>query len=275
MEIPPGVYSTGALRRLGIGAEALRSMVRDGTLIRLRKGWYATPDAPGELILAARRGGALSCVSVLQRHGIWLMPEAGGIHIRPRRRSAPHRTDYCLGFGTDLPVANIEDPLPLALLYAARCLSREAWIVAADSVLNSNGWTVDELTERMADFVPVPVAVHRLLDRCDPRSQSGTETLVRIRLRAEGFKVEVQPRIAGVGHTDLRVGRLIIECDSEQFHSSKEQRHLDRRRDRKAIVDGQLPFRVDYHDVIHDWAETFADIRAVTDPRRHRPPRIA
>lgn len=271
MELPFGVYTGHELRRLGFDANAVLRLIRSGDLRRLRRNWFATRDADAATVLAVSRGGALSCVSVLRRHGIWLMPEATGLHVRPARwYAADSRRTFCRGYGPALPVNTAEDPLPLALLYAARCLSTEAWIVAADSVLNTNRWSVDELAERMADFTPVPVAVHRLLDRCDPRSQSGTETLVRIRLRAEGFKVEVQPRIPGVGHTDLRVGRLIIECDSEQFHSSKEQRHLDRRRDRKAIIDGQLPFRVDYHDVLFDWPETFADIRAVTDPRRHR-----
>lgn len=273
MDLPEGVYPRPALPRRGFTDHGLRDLVARGELTRARPGWYATRRADPDHMTAARRGGAVSCVSILRRHGIWLMPDTDGLHIRGARHFT--HASFCRGFGGTQPVSKIEDPLPLALLYAARCLKTEEWIVAADSVLNQQQWSVDELTERMNDFVKVPVRVHELLAHCDPRSQSGTETLVRIRLRAEGFHVEVQPRVPNVGHTDLRVGRLIIECDSEEFHSTKTQRRIDRIRDRKAIIERQLPFRVDYDGVIRSWvirfwSATLNDIKAVTLPRRHR-----
>jgi very-short-patch-repair endonuclease len=117
---------------------------------------------------------------------------------------------------------------------------------------------------------PPASRVAALLDKCDPDSQSGTESITRVRLRAVGFSVVVQPRIPGVGRVDLRVGRLLLECDSIRHHTSLENYHNDRRRDRRALVDGWLAMRITYDDVLYGWDAVIADIRAITRSDRHR-----
>lgn len=173
------------------------------------------------------------------------------------------------------PSANAVDPVPTALLTAAGstgraaspCMTAEHWIATCDSALNSADLTVAELASQMG---PLARRVAALLDKCDPNSQSGTESITRLRLRSAGFAVVVQPQITGVGRVDLGVGRLLLECDSVRHHTSLENYHNDRRRDRRALVDGWLTMRITYDDVLYGWDGVLADIRAITRTDRHR-----
>ncbi|WP_420041554.1 hypothetical protein [Gordonia sp. MP11Mi] len=160
------------------------------------------------------------------------------------------------------------DSIPVALKYAVRCLSPDEWIAVCDSHLNSTGISVDDLIAAMGRIGPT---VRDLLYRTDPRSQSGTESIARVRLKALGYDVVVQPNIAGVQWSDLRLGKLILECDSVLHHASREDYELDHHRDRRALVDGWMTMRLTYDDIIFGWDETLADIRAITQARRHRP----
>lgn len=112
--------------------------------------------------------------------------------------------------------------------------------------------------------------VRDLLGRTDPRAQSGTESISRIRLRALGYDVVVQPKIAGVQWADLRIGKLILECDSALHHSSPADSKRDRHRDRRALIDGWMTMRLTYDNILYEWEETLEDIRAITQHDRHR-----
>ncbi|AZG47819.1 endonuclease domain-containing protein [Gordonia insulae] len=210
----------------------------------------------------------MSCVSALRHHGLWIPPGYDDLHVRGSRHHA--RRDFCRTPGRPLPVLTPIDPAPVALMVAARCMSREDWIVVCDSLLNSSGTSIRSLRSEM------PQSSREIEDRmlrCDARAQSGTESAVRLRLRARGFHVVVQPKIPGVGYVDLQVGRLLLECDSKLHHTSPENYANDRRRDRKTLASGLITMRLTYDDVIYGWAETIADITAVTDADRHRPRR--
>lgn len=149
-------------------------------------------------------------------------------------------------------------------------MSEEQWIIACDSVLNSTGTPVDSLAEQLPQM---SARIRGMLAKCDGRSQSGTETAVRLRLRARGFHVEVQPQIPEVGRADLRVGRLLIECDSRLHHTRQSNYRTDRFRDRKSLALGYLTMRLTYDDVLYGWPEALADITAITGADRHRPSR--
>nr|WP_232715822.1 hypothetical protein [Gordonia metallireducens] len=159
------------------------------------------------------------------------------------------------------------DPIPIALGCAARCLKPEDWVATVDSILSTTPLTIPDI---QADMGRVTKAVAELFGRCDARSQSGTESIARVRLVATGFKVEVQPSIGGHERADLRVGSLLIECDGQQYHSSAEAFRNDRRRDRMTLIDRWMTMRVTYDDVLYDWESVLEDIRAVTRPDRHR-----
>jgi very-short-patch-repair endonuclease len=265
MEI--GVYSRPELQQRGLDGWQLRKQVRDGSLIRLRPGWYATATANAVVVEAVRRGGALSCVSALRHHGLWVPPGYDRVHVRTSKYNKAQGLGSCQGHGRPMPVTTAVDPIPVALDCAARCMGADDWIVVCDSALNSAGLTIPALKLAMGT---VAQRVSALMDKCEPKSQSGTESFTRLRLRAAGFDVVVQPAIPGVGWVDLRVGRLLIECDSQNHHTSLENYRNDRRRDRKALLNRWLTMRITYDDVLYGWDEVLADIRSITRTDRHR-----
>ena len=259
-----GVFTTARLLQLGATASQIRRAVRVGDLARLRPGWYARADADPAVVAAVRTGGVLGCVSALRAHGAWVAPGHDSLHIRTSKSLRGSVSRSCRGDGPPAPTEYAVDPVDVALGCALRCMTDEHWIAACDSVLESG------LAHR-ADIVSVlGPRGRKLLDKCDERSQSGTESLVRVRLRALNFAVIVQPRIAGVGRVDLRVGRLLIECDSKSHHTSLENYQKDRHRDRNALVRGWLKMRLTYDDTLFGWEESLEAIRGVTLPERHR-----
>ncbi|MBJ7287880.1 MAG: type IV toxin-antitoxin system AbiEi family antitoxin domain-containing protein [Williamsia sp.] len=259
-----GVFTTAHLLRLGATESQIRRAVRVGDLVRLRPGWYARSDADPTVVTAVRAGGVLGCVSALRAHGAWIAPGHGGVHVRGSRTLRTSMAHSCRGDGPPPPTRTAVDPVEVALGCALRCMTGEHWIAACDSVLESG----------LAHHADIASCLgprgKTLLSKCDGRSQSGTESLVRVRLRALNFAVVVQPRIAGVGKVDLRVGKLLIECDSKAHHTSLENYQNDRHRDRAALVRGWLKIRLTYDDVVYGWQESLEAIRGVTLPERHR-----
>lgn len=261
-----GIFTRRELLALGYDDGAIRRACEAGDLIRLRSGWYAIRTHDPQAAVAVRAGGALSCVSALQHHGLWVPPGYSDVHVR-RSKAKSSAGESCRAFGGPRPVRSAVDPVPVALACAARCMSTEDWVAVCDSWFNSTGSRAGDLRAALGDLGP---RVEELLARTDWRSQSGTESICRVRLRALGFHVVVQPQIAGVGRADLRVGRLILECDSRLYHSDARAYRNDRRRDRRATVDGWLTMRLTFDDVLFGWADTLGDIRGVTAPDRHR-----
>jgi hypothetical protein len=113
-----------------------------------------------------------------------------------------------------------------AVMDAVQCQWEERAVVVIDSALNAGLVSRRQLEQA---FEHAPRRYARALGRADARSQSGIETLVRLRLRARGIRVSVQVRISGVGHVDLLIGdRFVIECDSNRWQRD----HLWPRRSR-------------------------------------------
>ncbi|PYE20208.1 hypothetical protein DFR67_102346 [Williamsia limnetica] len=267
MSMDVGVYSRAELRKRGLDGWILRKELAGGSLFSVRNGWYAVPSADTVVVEAVRLGGALSCVSALRKHGLWVPSGYSGVHVRASRHGKQQLARSCQGPGRPVPVSTALDPIPIALGCAFRCMSDEDWIAGCDSVLNTLRLSVPAL---QAEMGRIPQKMYDLMSKCDPNSQSGTESLARVRLRAAGFSVHVQPDIAGVGRVDLRIGRLLIECDSVTHHTSLENYRNDRRRDRTALVNKWMTMRLTYDDVLYGWDEVMADIRAITDSDRHR-----
>jgi very-short-patch-repair endonuclease len=266
-----GIMSRAELLASDLTDNDLRRMVRRGELTQVRRGWYAKPDADTTALSACRRGGSLSCVSALKKHGVWVPPGYDSLHVRATKHAQCRRRDFCVLPGRPLPIDTILDSVPVALACAARCMTDEDWIACADSVMNSQGIKVAELRSQLPY---VSAHIDRLLLRCDHRSQSGTESLVRDRLYLRGFHVEVQPAIDDVGHVDLKLGRLLLECDSKLHHTSLESYRKDRRRDRKSVAQNLISIRLTYDDVLYGWDETLEDILAITKPGKHRLSRL-
>ncbi|MFT3716775.1 MAG: hypothetical protein QM774_12780 [Gordonia sp. (in: high G+C Gram-positive bacteria)] len=261
-----GVYSVAELEARGWDRNRRRRAVADGVLTPLRRGWFAEPGHDPEVARAVRAGGTLACVSVLRKAGFWVPPGYPGVHVR-RGRATTADPLSCRGFTRMDAGETAVDPVVTALECAARCMSGEDWIAVCDSVQNRHGVSAETLRGAMGRLPAKAVA---LFAKTDGRSQSGTESLCRVRLRSLGFGVIVQPEIPGVGRVDLRIGRLLIECDGEQYHSGRDEFRNDRRRDRASLLGGWYSMRFTYDDIVFGWDDAVADIRAFTSVDRHR-----
>ncbi len=148
-----------------------------------------------------------------------------------------------------------------------RCLDDEGVIVVMDSILNHCLLSRAELRELLAD---ASLRIHRLVSECD-RAESGTESMVRFRLRRQGIQVRAQVAIAGVGRVDLLIGdRLVLEVDSRAHHTGTETYAADRERDRVLVRQGYLVIRLTYQHVVNEWPRVEADILALIRRDRHR-----
>jgi len=158
--------------------------------------------------------------------------------------------------------------MDIAVAAAANCLGTESLIVVLDSMLNKQ---MIEMADARAIVSASRYAHLNLTERCDATSESGTETIIRLRLRARGIRLRTQVDIPGVGRVDILVGdRLIIEADSREHHLPKYQ--SDRTRDRVATALGFLAIRLTYEDVVHRWDVAEADILSVIRRRAHLGP---
>lgn len=250
-----GVASAVQLREAGWS----RQQIKKQRWQSVRRGWYAGPSADPQVVRAVAAGGVLGCVSVLRRFEVWV-PDSG-LHIRYAERARRSRPGVrsCHPYRLDPPITGAVDPIDVAIASAANCLDTEGLIVVLDSMLNKR-------MIQMADARDIVAASRfarlHLAERCDARSESGTETMIRLRLRALRIHFRIQVRIPGVGRVDLLVGdRLIIEADSREHHVPRYQ--ADRDRDRAATRMGYLVIRLTYEDVVYRWDTVQADILAI------------
>ncbi|MCX6468453.1 MAG: DUF559 domain-containing protein [Corynebacteriales bacterium] len=155
-----------------------------------------------------------------------------------------------------------------ALRHAARCVDPEGFVVLCDSALQLRSVTSDDLVSALHD---APREVRDLLRRCDRRAQSGTETMVRVRLRSRNIAVTPQHHVPGVGFVDLLIGdRLVVEVDSKSHHTGTERYEADRARDRRLVQLGYVVLRLSYRQVVHEWATSEEVILDLIRRRAHR-----
>ena len=261
-----GVFTRAELDRSGMTAGDRTAAIAAGTLTKLRRNWFAVSGHDPEVAHAVQRGGVLSCVSALNRYGVWVPPGYPETHVR-YGRSAATDEGCCRGYSRIRAGETAVDSIVVALECAARCMTDEDWIAVCDSVQNKFRVSAQALRAEMG---PLPRRVLDLFAKTDRHSQSGTESVARVRLCALGFDVQVQPHFPGAGHSDLRIGKLILECDGELYHSSAAEFQADRTRDRKTLIGGFITMRFTYDDIIYGWDEALEDIRAITGKRRHR-----
>ncbi len=232
---------------------ALRAAVSEGRLLRPRSGAYLAGDTAGDLVEACALGGRLTCVSELARQGVFVL-DASSLHVHlhdvrvvshiavrstrrhwGRLRRTPHPCSTAVEFFD-------------AMACAVRCQPLRAAVASLDSALRLGLIDNDDLDEL---FRVLP-GRHRVLRRLiDPRAESGPETLLRLVLRSLGVSFDVQVDIGGVGRVDFVVdGWLIVECDSQEFHSTWDQQRRDRRRDQSAAALGYATYRPIAEDIM-------------------------
>lgn len=251
LEIPVS-FTYAELRGEGWSRRAIEGAVRAGRIIRVRKGTYVGAACGEDVIAAARSGGRLDCLSFLARLGVFVM-RPSGLHVQvdygtPRIRRADGVGVVRHWRATSASRRHLVADLIEALAQACRCQAPRAAIATLDSAWHLG--LVDDAA--IADvFALLPRRFCVLRGLLDPRSESGIETLVRLLLRTQGWPVDVQVWIGGVGRVDLLVdGWLIVECDSKAYHEGWAKQRDDRRRDAAAAALGYTTLRVLAEDVL-------------------------
>jgi very-short-patch-repair endonuclease len=269
-----GVASCDELRDAGYSLRDVDRSVSRDAVQRIRRGWVALPGAAPDVVAAIRAGGVLSCRSVIRLHGIWTGRD-GAVHVRvPVFAHLPsvtpnglvlHRT---LRLAAAAPPCGGVDSISRAVAHAVLCQHRLDAIASLDSVLHRRLLSRHQV-ERMIGELP---AVYRgYLALTDARAESGTETRVRLGLRAVNIGFRVQVHIDGVGRVDILVGdRLVIEADSREFHTKADDVIRDKRRDLAAAERGYIVLRVNYAHVMDEWPRVIAVVRAMVGRGEHR-----
>lgn len=265
-----GVVSARQLKSAGYSDADVRRAVRNGELRSLRRGWYATESADPDAVAAVARGGVLSCVSALAKHGVWI-PEglSDRLHTRctPAMANRRGRAGYCCPYGDLESAVFAVDEVPAAFRHALRCLDEEALVVVCDSIRNLGLLDLDDLRHEARS---APSAVRARLD-LSALAESGTETMTRLRLRSRRIKAVPQVEIPGIGRVDFLIGdRLIVEVDGREFHSDRFEE--DRNRDLEANRIGYRVLRLSYLQVVHFWERCEATLLAMIRRREHLGP---
>jgi hypothetical protein len=244
------VVSTRDATRLGLGPADLRRMVKQGTIQRLIRGWYAVdaPDAPrppwegdDEWQTARARHRLLTIAllrsfdgrvvashqSALVLHGIRLWKsELTTAHLcraaddHTRRRASAQLHPAC---GTD-PVHTSEGfptvSIATAVVQVGLCPPRSGLppfpfesLVAADGALHDGLLTIEQLTAAVQAHSRHPGihGVRTLLAHADGRHESVGETRVAHTMRALGYSFTPQVEVTAGG----RRWRVDFELDDD------------------------------------------------------------
>jgi very-short-patch-repair endonuclease len=273
----PSFLTRADLRRAGVTRHQLDGALAAGALIRLRRGRYVSGDSHDEAVRAGKLGGRLDCLSLLRHLGVFVL-DAPPLHLQvdvgaSRLPARPHEV-VCHWRASEAPAGSLFADRIEAVAQAVRCQDPRAAIATLDSAWHLG--LIDE-NDLARVFARLPRRYQALRSLLEPRSEAGSESLMRLVLRTLGCHVEVQVVIRGVGRVDFVVdGWLIVECDSKEFHSSWEAHKRDRRRDLAAAALGYTTVRILAEDIFFHRDEVRAALQATLEHApRVRPRRRA
>lgn len=172
-----------------------------------------------------------------------------GMHPSKLRRFddvCVHREQFVSDKERHTHVASIGTVLERVLV----CMPLKVSLPMLDAARNRGLYDVSTLT--------IPPTGSRLphlreaLSLSSDRARSILETVARLQLIDMGLAPQVGVWIEGVGEVDMIVlGFIVIEVDGWAFHSSKEQREKDLKRDRELLRRGFVVLRFTYDDVMN------------------------
>jgi very-short-patch-repair endonuclease len=269
-----GVVKTEQFLREGTTRRELSRAVVSGSLVRVRKGWYALPGLAPAVEQAFRVGGVLACADAARVHGLWV-PAFRGLHVGvPEQASRLRdRERYHLRLGTSddvvvhwsaaaAPPCTLVQSMEDCIVIASLCQGAEFGFVLLESALRQ-GLLGTAAKNRLLARLPTRLAVQ--LSWAGKVSESGLESMVAFRLRRIGVRFRQQVRI-GARRVDFLIGEvLILEVDGAEFHEADR----DNRRD---IELGRLGYRIQHFrtaTVDTHWEAAEADVLAAVSRGDH------
>ncbi|MGW9158678.1 MULTISPECIES: endonuclease domain-containing protein [unclassified Microbacterium] len=264
-----GVVRGTLLEKYGITRRMRADAVRADTLIRVRAGVFADPNADTSLVEAAAHGGALTCAHALRLHGVWVLNPGGPVHVWLGAKGRVHHEKCECVAHYDAGHAGVGlAPLEEVLIHVYRCAGDEAFFAALESALvqqKISGAALRRIRRRL------PARAHWLVDLARSDADSGLESLLRLRLHLHGISLDCQVTIPTVGRVDFVLdGRLILEADGKGNHDVPAHRHRDLVRDAAASALGYETLRFDYAQIVHAWPTVEAAVLAAITRLRAR-----
>ncbi|HXH35556.1 MAG TPA: DUF559 domain-containing protein [Plantibacter sp.] len=278
-----GIATVHQLRMRGYSKHALRHAVEVGTLIRVKRAWYAEPTAPPPIVEAVRVGGRLSCVSAAAWFGwatptssrlhVAVPPNAGRLRARDDRRDHPpaqDRDDTILHWDDVVVIPGRGDLTPLLIAsrqvvvaHVVGCQPPEVVGAVLDSFMRREPTMSASLTDWLASL---PVERTRALPRLEPGCESFLESIGRIRLEQAGISGVHQVEVPGVGRVDEIIDDwLVVEWDGREFHDTADAHEQDRWRDAMLAIRGYRVLRFTYRMVMNDWYAVLGAVRAALE----------
>ena len=226
------------------------------------RGWiYDKNSFTLDQVRAFVYNACISCVSAAQIYELPILMEERpqkthlsvsynrGMHPSKLRRFddvCVHREQFLSDEERRTHVASIGTVLERVLV----CMPLKVSLPMLDAARNRGLYDVSTLT--------IPPTGSRLphlreaLSLSSERARSILETVARLQLIDMGLTPQVGVWIEGVGEVDMIIlGFIIIEVDGWAFHSSKEQREKDLKRDRELLRRGYVVLRFTYDDVMN------------------------
>lgn len=255
------------LRALGYSDRDVRRAIDDGRLSPIRRRWLAHPGADWRASRAVALGGRLAAASALASHGIWVT-RPSGLWIA----SAPNASrleptvagEHRLWVPERFPESSDRQwrvSVRDAVAQFVRLGSESDAIASIDSALNKRLLTADDVDEV---FETVPRRLRRLRRSVNGKADSGLETLLRLAAEEQGWRVDLQVRIPGVGRVDILIdGWLVIELDGGQWHDDEHSQDEDRRRDAELVLLGYRWHRFRHDQVLNRMPVCLEVIRAL------------
>ena len=251
-----GITKLSSLRH----AELTPSMLPAG--VSHYRGWiYDHTRYTLDQVRAFVYNACISCVSAAQIYELPILMEERpqkthlsvaynrGMHPSKLRRFDDvciHREQLVSDEERSTHVASIGTVLERVLV----CMPLKVSLPMLDAARNRGLYDVSTLT--------IPPTGSRLphlreaLSLSSDRARSILETVARLQLIDMGLTPQVGVWIEGVGEVDMIIlGFIIIEVDGWAFHSSKEQREKDLKRDRELLRRGYVVLRFTYDDVMN------------------------
>jgi len=271
-----GVAHSSTLRRAGITSDSVERAAKRGDIVRVRRGIYASPRAHGDVIRAARVGGRLAGASAGRIHGLWVPPDqalvvevgAAASHLRDPDDAAKRldltRDDVKILWARERrTLAQALGVASLAECIGQVAISETSPLATAiiDSAIRRTPISRFDLAEIQAR---VPMTVGRCFELASSIPESGTESVLYAAMVKEGLapRLQVPVPLTDLDRLDFLVGdRLVIECDSEEFHGRPGQRLRDLQRDAQLAALGLIVLRFDYRQVFYDLESVMAAIR--------------
>lgn len=277
VEVLGGIAHRKRLSAAGATRSMLLAAVANGSVVRVRRDWFALPHCPPDLVAAVTVGGRLSCLSEAARLGLWVVSD-GALHLavpgtasrlHPEGVISPVRVHW--GRSPVPTWSQATDPIENVLVHVASCQRLDFAVAVVDSAINLKLVARRQLIQlaltQGSAFATV-IAHSTVAEPCGD-AQSGLESLTRVRLQQGGIAMVAQAVKDG-HHIDGVIGdRLLIQLDGATVHTSAEQHRKDVGEDARLQLQGYCVLRFTYRQVLYDWDRVEATIRSAIAQGRH------